>query len=99
MTTSRDQLHDQIEEVEWHWLKPHLERDALILVGKSIDLAEAALRIAEDDTVIVSAWIAAGHLGKPGAEEIEAFNADPARRFRMLIVQPWVLAQEPPHNV
>ncbi len=94
MTTTRDQLHEQIEEVEWHWLKPHLDRDALIIVRQTIDLAEAAARIAADDSAIVSAWIAAGHLGKPSAEEIDSFNADSTRCFRMLIIQPWVLIQE-----
>jgi hypothetical protein len=94
MAASRDDLHEQIEDVEWHWLKPHLERDALIVVQKVIDLVEAAARIAEDDTAIVSAWIAAGHLGKPSAEEIDSFNAEPTHRFRMLVVQPWVLIQK-----
>ena len=85
----------RIEEVEWHWLRLHLERDAVIIVAPQLDLAEVAARIAADDAPTVSAWNAAGRLSKPSLEQIGAWNAEPARRFRMLIVQPYVLIQEP----
>ena len=86
----------RIEEVEWLWLRLHLERDAVVIVAPELDLGEAAARIAADDAPTVSAWIAAGRLSKPSREQIDAWNADPARRFRMLIVQPYILIQEPP---
>lgn len=86
----------RIEEVEWHWLRLHLERDAVIVAAPELDLAEAAARIAADDTAMVSAWIADGRLAKPTLEQLALWNADPARRFRMLIVQPYVLIQDQP---
>ena len=85
-----------IEEVEWQWLRLHLERDAVIIVAPQLDLAAAAARIAADDTEAISAWIADGRLRKPSLEQIGAWNAEPGRRFRLLIVQPYVLIQEPP---
>jgi len=88
----------QVEDVEWHWLRPHLDRGALILVAPGIDLTEAAACVAADDTDRVGAWIAAGELTKPTIEQIDAWNADPTRIFRMLIIQPYVLAQECPDS-
>ncbi len=83
-----------VEEIEWIWLRPHLERDALIVIAPELELAVAAERIAVDDTGTVADWIAAGRLRKPTAEQLACWNAAPARCFRMLIVQPYVLIQE-----
>jgi len=98
MTAPPERPTDQVENVEWHWLRPHLERGALILVAPGIDLTEAAACVAADDTARVGAWIATGELTKPTIEQIDAWNADPTRIFRMRIVQPYVLAQECPDS-
>jgi hypothetical protein len=94
VSSIQEKLADEIEDVEWHWLRPHLERGALILVAPDLDLVEAAARISADDTVQVSAWIAAGRLTKPTREQIADWDEDPTRTFRMLIVQPYVLIQD-----
>ena len=94
MPLSQDELNNQVEEVEWHWLRMHLERGAVIVVSPELDLAEAAAKVAADDSSAVSTWIASGRISKPTMEQIGVWNADPARRFRMLIVQPYVLIQE-----
>ena len=62
---TREELALTIDEAEWLWLKPHLERDMLITVAGALDLAEAGERIAADDSDQVSAWITAGKIGKP----------------------------------
>ncbi len=84
-----------IEEIEWSWLRRHLERDAVIIVAPALDLAAAAQRLAANDSGSVAAWIAAGQLSKPSAEQLAKWNAAPSQRFRMLIVQPYVLIQGP----
>ena len=89
-------MADEIESVEWHWLRPHLERGALIVVAPALDLATTAARISADDTAQIGAWIATGQLAKPTREQIVDWDEDPTRTFRMLIVQPYVLIQEPP---
>lgn len=94
MDTSPKKLAGEIEDVEWHWLRPHLERGALIVVDPALDLAAAATRICVDDTLQVGAWIAAGQMAKPTLEQIADWDADPVRTFCMLIVQPYVLIQE-----
>jgi hypothetical protein len=94
MSRLQKNIADQIETVEWQWVKPHLERDALIVVSAGMDLAATAGGIAADDTASVEAWIADGKLTKPSAKQIEVWNAEPAKLFRMLIVQPFVLVQD-----
>jgi len=96
VSSTPKKLVDEIEVVEWHWLRSHLERGALIVVDPALDLADAAARISADDTVQVGAWIAAGRLAKPTREQIAAWDEEPIRAFRMLIVQPYILIQERP---
>jgi len=96
MTALPEEPADQVENVEWHWLRPHLERGALILVAPGLALAEAGACVAADDAGRVGAWIASGELTKPTLEQINAWDAEPTRTFRMLIVQPYVLVQERP---
>lgn len=55
MTSTQKTLTDQIETVEWHWLKPHLDRDALIVVSPEIDLSLGAAKVAADDGSTVGA--------------------------------------------
>lgn len=96
MNSTSKQLTDEIEAVEWHWLRPHLERGALIVVAPALDLATTAACISADDTAQVGAWIAGGQLAKPTCEQIVGWDEDPTRTFHMLIVQPYVLMQERP---
>jgi hypothetical protein len=94
VNSKQEKPADEIEDVEWHWLRPHLGRGALIIVAPDLDLADAAARISADDTVQVGAWIAAGRLTKPTHEQIADWDEEPTRTFRMLIVQPYVLIQD-----
>ena len=91
---TRDELALNIDEARWQWLKPHLERGALITVAAALDLAEAGERIALDDTARVAAWVAAGKIGKPTEEEIAAWDNEPDKQFLTLIISPYVLIQE-----
>lgn len=91
---TREELALNIDEAQWQWLKPNLERGALITVTAALDLAEAGVKIAADDAVVVTAWIAAGQIGKPTLEEIEAWDKEPGKKFLTLIISPYVLIQE-----
>ncbi|NVO00255.1 MAG: DUF2288 domain-containing protein [Geobacteraceae bacterium] len=90
----KEELALNVDEAEWSWLKPHLDRDALITVSSVLDLAEAGERIAANDSHTVSAWINASRVGKPTDDEITKWNADPQKKFLILIVSPYVLIQE-----
>lgn len=94
MTTTREELALEVDVAEWGWLRPHGERGGLVVVSSLLDLAEVGARVATDDATAIQSWIAAGDLGKPTAAQLEAWNAAPDRRFRMLVVSPYVLIQE-----
>jgi len=94
MTTTKADLALTIDETEWCWLRAHLERGGLILVNDRLDLAEAALKVAEDDTTAIEKWINDGMFGKPTETQIGHWNEDKQKKFAMLIVSPYVLIQE-----
>lgn len=88
----RDKFHDEVAVTDWRSLRPHHERQALFLVSGDVDLSDAALAIAEDDTASVAAWLARGTLNRPSDDEAAAWTEDPETRFEFLIVQPYVVA-------
>ena len=94
MNTSKEDLALTIDETEWSWLRAHLERGGLILVNDSLDLAEAALKVAEDDTAAIEQWISDGKIGKPTETQIHHWNEEKQKKFAMLIISPYVLIQE-----
>lgn len=92
---TRERLARELAEVEWQLLRAHAQRGALILVSSALDLVEVAACVADDDRERVSAWIEAGRVGKPNREQWARWEGQPDRRFSVLIVQPYVLVQEP----
>ncbi len=94
MMTSKEELALTIDESEWNWLRPHLERGSLILVHDSLDLAEAALKVAADDSATIERWISDGKIGKPSEAQILHWNEEKQKKFAMLIISPYVLIQE-----
>lgn len=91
---TKEELALNIDEAQWQWLKPHLERGSLVTLDASLDLAETGERIALDDSASIAALINAGKIGKPTAEEIEAWENEPEKKFLVLIISPYVLIQE-----
>jgi len=94
MNTTKENLALTIDETEWSWLRAHLERGGLILVNDSLDLAEAALKVSQDDAATIEQWINAGKIGKPTESQILHWNEEKQKKFSMLIVSPYVLIQE-----
>ena len=94
MTTAKDEFILAIDEAEWIWLRPHLDRGGLILVDDSLDLADAALKVATDDAATVEEWINAGKIGKPNQAQLQIWDAEKGKRFAMLVISPYVFIQE-----
>lgn len=92
--TLRAELAAQQDVALWHWLRPHNERGALILVDSMLDLAEVGVCLATDNGAQVQAWLASRLVAKPTAEQLESWNNEPSKSFRMLVVSPFVLIQE-----
>ncbi len=84
-------------ETNWRELRIHLRRDVIIVVSSSLDLIETAMAVAADDKIPVENWIASGQLEKPTKNQLESWEAEQDKPFKMLIVQPFILIQEVAH--
>jgi hypothetical protein len=94
MPDLRAELTANLDEAEWEWLIPHLQRDAVILVALELDLLDVGVAIAGDNTTSVGRWIEENLLTKPSTAQISTWNASPNKRFSALIVEPYVIVQE-----
>lgn len=88
------ELARQIDTAQWQWLRAHNERGALILVEGMLELSAVGDRLVADDSAAVQSWLASHLLSKPTAEQIAAWDVEPAKSFSMLVVAPFVLIQE-----
>ena len=91
MSDLKTQLRDQLAQMEWYFLTPHAQRDALIVVDKGLDLVEVGFAIANDNTNLVQHWISEQLIQKPSAEQLSIWNDDSDKKFHTIIVQPFVL--------
>ncbi len=94
MPDIRTELTENIDEAEWDWLIPHVQRDAVIIVSPQINLVDAGVAIASDNIPTVENWIDDALLAKPSNEQVGQWNLNRSKRFNTLIVQPYVLVQE-----
>ncbi|MBW4466735.1 MAG: DUF2288 domain-containing protein [Pegethrix bostrychoides GSE-TBD4-15B] len=95
MPDLRSELAETLDEAEWEWLMPHAKRDAIVMVASELDLLDVGVAIANDDKASVEGWIGQQQLYKPSPEQLSDWGSDPTRRFKALIVQPYVLVQMP----
>ncbi|QLE56594.1 DUF2288 domain-containing protein [Nostoc sp. TCL26-01] len=94
MSDLRAELSETIDEAEWEWLIPHLQRDAVILVSLNLSLLDVGEAIANDNIASVQKWIDQQFITKPSVEQVGIWNSDRTKRFNTLIIQPYVLMQE-----
>lgn len=94
MQDLRSELAESLDEAEWNWLKPHVQRDAVVVVDRALDLLDVGVAIARDDVVSVQHWISEQLIRKPSPKQLSDWNSDQTKRFQALIVQPYVLVQE-----
>ena len=87
-----------LAEVSWRELRIHLQRDAIIVVAEALDLVTVAEAVSADDKDRVQHWISSADLTKPAAGQIERWESNLAKPFRMLIVKPFILIQEVMHG-
>lgn len=94
MQDLRAELGENLDEAEWDWLIPHVQRDAVVVVEQELDLLDVGVAIALDDVSVVQQWIGEELIHKPKAIQVSEWNGDRNKRFNTLIVQPYVLIQE-----
>ena len=90
----REELEQALEQTEWNALIPHSQRDGIVVVANPLPLVEVGLKIAQDDSVMLERWLQQGLVTKPTPIQLESWNSEPKRKFKILIVQPYVLVQE-----
>jgi hypothetical protein len=95
MEELREQLTEALDEARLEWLKPHIQRDVVIIVASGLDLLDVGVAIASDNTTSIQHWIGEQLLVKPTPETLNRWNANPDLKFQALIVQPYILVQEP----
>ena len=93
MQDLRAELAETLDEAEWEWLMPHAKRDAIVIVAPELNLLDVGVAIASDDKANVESWINQQQLSKPSPEQLSDWGNEPTRRFKALIVQPYVLVQ------
>lgn len=94
MQDLRAELVESLDEAEWNWLIPHVQRDAVIVVAEQLNLVDVGVALASDNVASVQSWIDEQLIHKPSAPQISDWNGDRTKRFNSLIVQPFVLIQE-----
>lgn len=94
MENIREQLAQILDEAELEWLKPHIQKDAVIIVDPELDLLDVGVAIASDNTQSVQHWIGEQLLVKPSSEILNRWQANPDRRFQAIIIQPYILVKE-----
>lgn len=91
-----EDLHAELTEmmgpVQWEWLKPHVQRDAVVIVNEQLALPDVGVAIATNQTQAVEHWISEQLIVKPNAEQLVIWSSE-NKRFNSLIVQPYVLIQ------
>lgn len=95
MQDLRAELAEMVDEAELSWLLPHAQRGALVAVNPDLDLLDVGVAIANDNVASVQNWIDEQLIFKLSADQLMERGGDRARRFTALIVQPYVLMQEP----
>jgi hypothetical protein len=94
MQDLKAELAEAVSEAEWDWLSPHARRDSLIIVEPGLDMADVGVAIANDDVSRVQHWIEENLIHKPSPAQLLDWNLNQSKRFKALIVQPYVLIQE-----
>lgn len=89
----RAELIEMMGPVQWEWLKPHVQRDVVVVVNPDLDLADVGVAIATDNTQAVERWITEQLILKPNAKELAQWSGG-NKQFTSLIVQPYVLVQD-----
>jgi hypothetical protein len=57
MRDLRAELAEDLDEAEWDWLIPHVQRDAVVVVASGLDLLDVGVAIASDNVSTVQHWI------------------------------------------
>ena len=89
----RAKLNLETAQLAWPELERHFARGDVIKVAPGLDLVDVALRVAENDSASVQAWLADGRIARADLADAEDWHARQPM-FWAVVVAPWVLVQE-----
>jgi len=89
----RAKLNLETARLGWPELERHFARGDVIKVAVGVDLIDAALHLAENNTATVEAWLADGRIARAELADAEDWHARQPT-FWAVVVAPWVLIQE-----
>jgi hypothetical protein len=86
------ELREQMMVVPYPELEPHVRRGAVILVDASLDLAETALLMAENQHLKVKTLLDQGLLTKASPADLDLWRQEKAF-FEFIVIQPFVVGK------
>jgi hypothetical protein len=89
---TREELNSQTLVVPFVELEPHVQRGTVIVLHDRLDLAEVGLMLARDDQAGIRELLLNAELTKASRDDFEQWREE-KKFFRILIIQPFVLAQ------
>ncbi len=93
MEDLKQRLKEDMANVNWNDIKPHAQRDAVIVVDENLNLLDVGVAIAQDNKMVVQHWITEELITKPSNQQLSDWNINQTQLFKTLIVQPFVLVQ------
>lgn len=94
MSDIKTQLSEEIAQMPWCDLIPHVKRDRVIFVNPSLNLLEVGEAMANDNATLVSQWINKGLISKPTQPQLSDWNDNLQQKFNTIIVQPFILISQ-----
>ena len=88
-----EKLKNDVAEITWEHLKPHLVHDAIIIVSQELNLIDIGVLVAQDQNEKISSLISDGLITKPNEIQISEWEINPQKSFQAIIIQPYVLVQ------
>ncbi len=89
----KQDIHAETAKIAWADLQHLFAAGKVVYIAGDLDLIDAALQIAQDNTSIVTEWMKQGKLVHVSDEQARTWNNSKASVWAV-VVKPWVLVQE-----
>ena len=89
----RAKLNLETAQLAWPELERHFARGVVVKIAPGMDLVDAALQFAENNTAAIQTWLEDGRVARAELADAEDWHARQPR-FWAVVVAPWVLIQE-----
>jgi hypothetical protein len=87
-------IRQQIDVCEWQIIQPHIEKANLFIVADELDFADVAHTIAQDNADKVRTMLSKNHIFRLEPEMLHIWNQMSDKKFRLIILAPYLLIQE-----